>query len=201
MARKKSSKNSKAAGNQAVAATDTPATTVTTLDTAQDLLKPAPAEVSRIDPPEVPRTPSQQEQQEQEQEPEADILPVERAPPRRYEDDNDDEDHHHQSERARLIRTYSSESGTYSDGGPYSRSNLREAGVPESIQPTTWWEWAMRNGLHPRTWNRQTYIKAGLLVTLLTLIILSFTVFRIQDHIKDILKYVSIFRLEQENPL
>lgn len=197
MARKKSSKNSKAAGNQAVAATDTPATTATTLDTAQDLLKPAPAEVSQIDPPEFPRT-SQQEQQEQEQELEADILPVERAPPRRYEDDNDDEDHHHRSERARLIRTYSNESGTYSDGG---RSNLREAGVPESNQPTTWWEWAMRNGLHPRTWNRQTYIKAGLLVTLLTLIILSFTVFRIQDHIKDILKYVNILPLEQECPL
>ncbi|KAF9547737.1 hypothetical protein EC957_007902 [Mortierella hygrophila] len=190
MTRKKSSKNSKAAGNQAVAATDTPATTATTLDTAQGLNKPAPAEVSRIEPPEVPRTPSQQEQEEQEQEPGADILPVERASPRQYEDDNDDEGHGHHSERSRLIRTYSGDSDTYSDGGPHTRSNLREVGVPESSQPTTWWEWAMRNGLHPRTWNRQTYIKAGLLVTLLTLIILSFTVFRIQDHIKDILRYI-----------
>ncbi|KAF9156666.1 hypothetical protein BG015_002870 [Linnemannia schmuckeri] len=189
MARKKSSKDSKAARNQAVAA-DTPATT-TTLDATQDHLKPTSAEVSRIDTPEDLQTPSHQEQQEQEQEQEVDVLPVQRAPPRRYEDDNDDEDHHHQSERARLIRTYSSESGTYSDGGPRTRSNApREAGVPESDQPTTWWEWAIRNGLHPRTWNRQTYIKAGLLVTLLTLIILSFTVFRIQDHIKDILRYI-----------
>ncbi|KAI8595451.1 snare associated Golgi protein-domain-containing protein [Dissophora ornata] len=39
-------------------------------------------------------------------------------------------------------------------------------------------------------WTCQTYIKAGLLATLLTLIILSFTVFRIQDHIKDILQYI-----------
>jgi hypothetical protein len=69
---------------------------------------------------------------------------------------------------------------------------MREPGVPESDQPTTWGEWAMMNGLHPRTWSKQTYIKAGLLVTLLTLIILSFTVFRIQDHIKDILRYVII---------
>ena len=54
----------------------------------------------------------------------------------------------------------------------------------------TWMEWALKTGLHPRTWNRQTYFKAGLLVTLLTLIVLSFTVFRIQDHIKDVLRYV-----------
>ncbi|KAG0287823.1 hypothetical protein BGZ97_006985 [Linnemannia gamsii] len=189
MARKKSSKNSKAGGNQAVAA-DTPTnTTNTTLDTIQDRLKPAPVEDARIHRSENPWTPSQNGQQE-EQEPETHILTVERAPPQRYEDDNDDGDHRHQTERVPLIRTYSSESGTYSDGGPRTRSNMREPGVPESDQPTTWGEWAMMNGLHPRTWSKQTYIKAGLLVTLLTLIILSFTVFRIQDHIKDILRYI-----------
>ncbi|KAG0271630.1 hypothetical protein BGZ95_000519 [Linnemannia exigua] len=192
MARKKSSKTSNAAGNQATTADTTASDTTTTL---QDQVKPVPEEVSQID----ARGPLSQQQQEPvpEREEEQDVLPVERASPRRYEDDNDDEDHH-PSERARLIRTYSSESGTYSDGaGPRTQSNIagqREAGVPEfsgnNNQPTTWWEWAEMNGLHPRTWSRQTYIKAGLLITLLTLIILSFTVFRIQDHIKDILRYI-----------
>ncbi|KAF9131330.1 hypothetical protein BGW39_001941 [Mortierella sp. 14UC] len=179
MARKKASKTSSATGIQAAAA-DT--ATLGTTATIQDQHKPAPTEASRI----ATQSPSllrQDQAQEQEQE---DILPVERTSPRRYEDDNDDEDHH-RSERARLIRTYSSESGTYSDGaGP--RSNAESNG--NNDQPTTWREWAEVNGLHPRTWSRQTYIKAALLATLLTLIILSFTVFRIQDHIKDILRYI-----------
>jgi hypothetical protein len=72
----------------------------------------------------------------------------------------------------------------YSSGGEDSGHGI---GVSHS-QPTTWTDWALENGLHPRTWNRQTYIKAGLLVTLVVLIILSFTVFRIQDHVKDVLK-------------
>jgi len=50
-----------------------------------------------------------------------------------------------------------------------------------------WKDWMVRNGVHPRTWTGQTYLKAGLLAILLTLIILAFTVFRVQDHIKDIL--------------
>ncbi|KAF9905844.1 hypothetical protein EC991_001249 [Linnemannia zychae] len=187
MARKKSSKTSSAAGSQGTA-TDTDC-----LDTPtpmQDQPKPSPAETSRIA---TQSSALQQQGQAQEQE-QGDVLPVERTAPRRYEDDNDDEDYH-QSERARLIRTHSNDSGTYSDGaGPRNNAQRREAGVPESHgsnhQPTTWWEWAEMNGLHPRTWGRQTYIKAALLVTLLTLIILSFTVFRIQDHIKDILRYI-----------
>ncbi|KAF9098912.1 hypothetical protein BGX23_004726 [Mortierella sp. AD031] len=186
MGKKRSSKNAKAVGNKATSADTTPAATV---DTTQ--IQSTPAEVSRIDSLEDPWTPSQQEQQQQKQqqerrEQESDSLPVERAAPRRYEDEEDEEDHH-QSERSRLIRTYSDESGTYSDGGRGGGDPTRAA--PDG-QPTTWLEWAVKTGLHPRTWNRQTYIKAALLVTLLTLIILSLTVFRIQDHIKDILRYI-----------
>ncbi|GJJ72625.1 hypothetical protein EMPS_04983 [Entomortierella parvispora] len=53
-----------------------------------------------------------------------------------------------------------------------------------------WKDWMVRNGVHPRTWTGQTYLKAGLLSILLTLVILAFTVFRVQDHIKDILHYI-----------
>lgn len=123
--------------------------------------------------------------------------PVDAQPLRRYEDDNDDEDHM-QSENTPLIRTGSQDSTGYSSDGRSPPD--REPGVPrravyttrgsENDPPVTWMEWALKSGLHPRTWNRQTYFKAGLLVTLLTLIILSFTVFRIQDHIKDVLRYV-----------
>ncbi|KAF9988509.1 hypothetical protein BGZ75_009283 [Mortierella antarctica] len=123
--------------------------------------------------------------------------PADERPLRRYEDDNDDEDHM-QSENTPLIRTGSQDSAGYSSDGRSPQD--REPGVPrravypsrgsENDPPVTWMEWALKSGLHPRTWNRQTYFKAGLLVTLLTLIILSFTVFRIQDHIKDVLRYI-----------
>jgi hypothetical protein len=53
-----------------------------------------------------------------------------------------------------------------------------------------WGEWCRNNGLHPSTWTGQTYIKGALLATLVTLVVLAFTVFRVQDHIKDILRYV-----------
>ncbi|KAF9947821.1 hypothetical protein BGZ72_010243 [Mortierella alpina] len=123
--------------------------------------------------------------------------PVDERPLRRYEDDNDDEDHM-QSENTPLIRTGSQDSAGYSSDGRSPQE--REPGQPrrtayparssEDAPPMTWMEWALKSGLHPRTWNRQTYFKAGLLVTLLTLIVLSFTVFRIQDHIKDVLRYI-----------
>ncbi|KAF9170742.1 hypothetical protein BGX21_006737 [Mortierella sp. AD011] len=57
-----------------------------------------------------------------------------------------------------------------------------------------WIEWAVKNGLHPSTWTRQTYLKGSLLVILLTLIILAFTVLRVQDHVKDILLYIDEHR-------
>lgn len=112
----------------------------------------------------------------------------ERAPPRRYEDHDDDHEHYH-NEQAPLIRTGSNDS-YYNNSGPalsstHTTSAARRLG---GEPPLTWAEWVHKNGLHPRAWTRQTYIKAGLLATLLTLIILSFTVFRIQDHIKDILR-------------
>ena len=110
----------------------------------------------------------------------------ERAPPRRYEDDDDDHEHY-RNEQAPLIRT-SSNDGHYSDRGPVPPSSHSASRRLGGEPPSTWVEWALKSGLHPRTWTRQTYIKAGLLATLLTLIILSFTVFRVQDHIKDILR-------------
>ncbi|KAI8359767.1 snare associated Golgi protein-domain-containing protein [Mortierella sp. GBAus27b] len=100
---------------------------------------------------------------------------------RRHNDDSDLE-----TERSPLLRLGTRRMDGYSSGGEDSGHGI---GVSHS-QPTTWTDWALENGLHPRTWNRQTYIKAGLLVTLVVLIILSFTVFRIQDHVKDVLKYI-----------
>ncbi|KAF9189240.1 hypothetical protein BGZ51_009765 [Haplosporangium sp. Z 767] len=61
-------------------------------------------------------------------------------------------------------------------------------------KPTTWIEWTRNNGIHPITWTRQTYLKAILLLVLITLIILVFTVLRVQDHIKDILRYIDDHR-------
>ncbi|KAF9348962.1 hypothetical protein BGX26_012685 [Mortierella sp. AD094] len=115
-------------------------------------------------------------------------LPVERAAPRQYEDDDDDNDHT-RNEHSPLIRS-SSRDSNYSDGEEARQWRDRENRDSEEGKPTTWTQWAIKEGLHPNTWNRQTYIKFGLLATLLTLIILSFTVFRVQDHIKDILRYI-----------
>lgn len=57
-----------------------------------------------------------------------------------------------------------------------------------------WGEWCMSNGLHPSTWTGQTYIKAALLTALVTLVVLAFTVLRVQDHVKDILGYIDDHR-------
>ncbi|KAK3816184.1 MAG: snare associated Golgi protein-domain-containing protein [Benniella sp.] len=102
-----------------------------------------------------------------------------RAGLRRYDQSDVD------TERSPLLRM-----GTRNGGGYSSSGDSTHGGADGDQQPTTWTEWALKNGLHPRKWNRQTYIKAGLLATLLILIVLSFTVFRIQDHIKDVLKYI-----------
>ncbi|KAF9164940.1 hypothetical protein BGX21_009492 [Mortierella sp. AD011] len=113
-------------------------------------------------------------------------LPIERAAPRQYEDD-DDENDHTRNEHSPLIRSNSRDSN-YSSGDETQRRD-RENRDSEG-KPATWTQWAIDEGLHPSTWNRQTYIKFGLLATLLTLIVLSFTVFRVQDHIKDLLRYI-----------
>ncbi|KAF9095403.1 hypothetical protein BGX23_000540 [Mortierella sp. AD031] len=57
-----------------------------------------------------------------------------------------------------------------------------------------WEEWCRTNGVHPSTWTGQTYVKAGLLTMLMTLVVLAFTVLRVQDHIKDILHYIDDHR-------
>lgn len=71
----------------------------------------------------------------------------------------------------------------------------RERGGATKPKVNQWSEWCRDNGLHPSTWTGQTYIKAALLATLLTLVILAFTVLRVQDHIKDILQYVCMYSL------
>ncbi|KAF9918991.1 hypothetical protein BX616_003241 [Lobosporangium transversale] len=125
---------------------------------------------------------------------------TERAAPRQYEDDDEDYQDHRNPEQTPLLHEASRDSNDYSsdeesegDRGSQIRRRGRGQGrgrSPQQHQPTTWIEWAVQYGLHPRTWTCQTFIKATLLVTLLTLVVLSFTVFRIQDHIKDILKYI-----------
>ncbi|KAG0209990.1 hypothetical protein BGX28_009769 [Mortierella sp. GBA30] len=62
------------------------------------------------------------------------------------------------------------------------------------LTPLSWLEWTIKNGIHPSTWTKHTYIKAALLLTLLTLIILAFTVLRVQDHVKEILSYIDDHR-------
>ncbi|KAF8986075.1 hypothetical protein BGZ46_009872 [Entomortierella lignicola] len=58
----------------------------------------------------------------------------------------------------------------------------------------TWIVWTVQNGVHPSTWTKKTYLKAFFLIILLTLVILAFTVLRVQDHIKDILHYIDEHR-------
>lgn len=60
-------------------------------------------------------------------------------------------------------------------------------GRGETSKMKRWSEWCISNGLHPSTWTGQTYIKAALLAALVTLVVLAFTVLRVQDHVKDIL--------------
>ncbi|KAG0235374.1 hypothetical protein BGW42_005353 [Actinomortierella wolfii] len=123
-----------------------------------------------------------------------------------YSDDTDD----NYSEESPLMRANSRESNYSSSDASASaeqppvmqRSNrpfsLRRAASRASeslprldeIRTTTrtWLEWSEANGLHPRVWTKQTAIKASMLAVLITLVVLSFTVFRVQDHIKDILQ-------------
>ncbi|KAF9366904.1 hypothetical protein BGX34_000022 [Mortierella sp. NVP85] len=86
------------------------------------------------------------------------------------------------------------------DGSEHSLHPLYQKTPSEHQHPTsehvrqplavTWMEWSVRNGLHPKSWTKHTYLRTLLLTTLLTLVVLAFTVFRVQDHIKDILHYI-----------
>ncbi|KAF9335969.1 hypothetical protein BG006_010113 [Podila minutissima] len=67
---------------------------------------------------------------------------------------------------------------------------LGQSVLESSIAKATWANWSRSTGLHPQTWTRHTCIKGTLLLVLLTAIILSFAVIRVQDHIKEILSYI-----------
>ncbi|KAF9953660.1 hypothetical protein BGZ72_005238 [Mortierella alpina] len=119
-----------------------------------------------------------------------------------YEDDiDDDNDNGRLEAHAPLIASRGPrrvESGTRSSirqqqqrGHVHARHQQDEE---PPLTPLTWLEWTISNGIHPSTWNRHTYIKAALLLTLLTLIILAFTVLRVQDHVKEILHYIDDHR-------
>ncbi|KAF9287037.1 hypothetical protein BGZ68_002305 [Mortierella alpina] len=120
-----------------------------------------------------------------------------------YEDDNDDDNHDNRLSReyAPLIAPGGSrrvESGNRNrikhqqQRAPVHTRRQQDEEPP--LTPLTWLEWTIHNGIHPSTWTRQTYIKAALLFTLLTLIILAFTVLRVQDHVKEILHYIDDHR-------
>lgn len=123
-----------------------------------------------------------------------------------YEDDNDDDLHNSElsplitsdlttdsprgkrsSKRLSLHRTNDSSDHSLH---PLHSPGQQHHGGEQVRQPlaATWKEWLATNGLHPKTWTKQTYLRTLLLATLLTLVILAFTVFRVQDHIKDILQ-------------
>lgn len=70
--------------------------------------------------------------------------------------------------------------------------------LESSIAKATWVDWSRSTGLHPQTWTRHTYIKGTLLLVLLTAIILAFAVIRVQDHIKEILRYVCCHHAERK---
>lgn len=133
-----------------------------------------------------------------------------------YEDDNDDDDHEGGGRRAaRAAGSNAEQTPLISparlsapgslhrrpEGSDHSLHTLQHkthqhrpdpdpALVEEDPLTMTWLEWAIHNGVHPSTWTKHTYLRASLLVVLLTLVILSFTVLRVQDHIKDILRSV-----------
>ncbi|KAG0334513.1 hypothetical protein BG004_000371 [Podila humilis] len=73
---------------------------------------------------------------------------------------------------------------------PLKKQNVVQPGQQQRVMDsaTTWETWTA--GLHPRTWTIQTFFKALLLLLLVTAIILVFAVFRIQDHMKEILGYI-----------
>lgn len=94
------------------------------------------------------------------------------------------------------IDTDSDESDDGDEDSPLMRkTKLGTQSAPDaesSRAKATWADWSRSTGLHPQTWTRHTYIKGTLLLVLLTAIILAFAVVRVQDHIKEILKYVVI---------
>ncbi|KAF9923283.1 hypothetical protein FBU30_006644 [Linnemannia zychae] len=80
---------------------------------------------------------------------------------------------------------------------PNSQATGRQMSATSSgeiLKKRQWADWCRIHGLHPSTWTGQTYIKAALLMTLVTLVILAFTVFKVQNHIKDILHYIDDHR-------
>ncbi|KAG0054937.1 hypothetical protein BGZ83_010062 [Gryganskiella cystojenkinii] len=102
-----------------------------------------------------------------------------------YEDDIDDDDDN--------IAPYNTTSR--GNGGGGGTNGERTPLIDGEGSPAGGWrEWMIWNGVHPQTWTGQTYLKAGLLATLLTFVILAFTVFRVQDHIKEILLYIDDHR-------
>ncbi|KAG0002589.1 hypothetical protein BGZ65_002514 [Modicella reniformis] len=121
-----------------------------------------------------------------------------------YEDDRDDD--HPYSEQSPLIApslAFNSASGERSvkkpslhrshDGSDYSLHTLQQKTPLHGQQhqrAVTWREWSVRSGFHPKTWTKHTYLRTLLLTTLITLVVLAFTVFRVQDRIKDILHYI-----------
>ncbi|CAO3570304.1 unnamed protein product [Mortierella alpina] len=120
-----------------------------------------------------------------------------------YEDDVDDDDHDSplSREQAPLIastgshRAESRSRSVIKQQGQRAPVHTRhQHGEEPPLTPLTWLEWTIHNGIHPSTWTRHTYIKAALLLMLLTLIILAFTVLRVQDHVKDILHYIDDHR-------
>ncbi|KAF9931445.1 hypothetical protein BGZ67_005311 [Mortierella alpina] len=120
-----------------------------------------------------------------------------------YEDDIDDDNHDNRlsREHAPLIASGGSrraESRSRSSiKQPQQRGHVhtrRQQEEEPPLTPLTWLEWTIHNGIHPSTWTRHTYIKAALLLMLLTLIILAFTVLRVQDHVKEILHYIDDHR-------
>ncbi|KAF9919185.1 hypothetical protein BX616_000038 [Lobosporangium transversale] len=127
-----------------------------------------------------------------------------------YEEDNDEIDHSRNrvSEQSPLITpTPREDAGTKvslhrtQDGSGHSMQALPRKSThsisrhtneqqQNEVLTTTWTEWTIKNGLHPSTWTKHTYFRALLLTTLITLVVLAFTVFRVQDRVKEILHYV-----------
>jgi hypothetical protein len=93
---------------------------------------------------------------------------------------------------------------TDSDGdedSPLMRKTIKlgQSALDSSIEKATWADWSRSTGLHPQTWTRHTYIKGTLLLVLLTAIILAFAVIRVQDHIKEILRYICCHHTERNS--
>ncbi|KAF9102613.1 hypothetical protein BGX27_010928 [Mortierella sp. AM989] len=129
-----------------------------------------------------------------------------------YENDMDDGDRDGlwnlgDSERSPLITVAATEEGFSSrlprnhNGSDHSLHTLQnkplqgvQAEQKKDPLAMTWVEWTVKNGIHPSTWTKHTYLRAFLLTLLLTTTILAFTVLRVQDHIKEILHYIDDHR-------